>query len=559
MRSGSLFHRIKRQRHSYLPSGVIAAVLSLAISPLHAATLPSGFVETQHGQNVGNGPTAMEFAPDGRLFVCLQGGALRVISGGNLLPDPFVTVPTVADGERGLLGITFDPNFATNQFVYVYYTVTTNPIHNRVSRFTANGDVAVPGSEAIILELDNLSSATNHNGGAIHFGADGKLYVAVGENADPNHSQTLDTRLGKMLRVNSDGTIPPDNPTSFPGIVGSPTGNNRAIWAVGLRNPFTFGIQPGTGRILIDDVGQSTWEEINDGIAGSNYGWDICEGFCSPPNSNYRDPLFQYGHGSGNTTGCAIVGGAFYNPTTHQFPPFYTGKYFYGDLCSGWIRVFDISTNTTTAFATGISSLVDVKVGQEGSLYYLAQGNGGQVWKVTSIATPTPSPTPSPFIISGTVSYCSNPFPGPVPDVTLTLSGSATASTMTDGSGNYLFSSLASGGTYTVAPSKPNRLPASGGISTVDVIAVQRHFLNLTLIPVGCRRTAADVNTDTVINTVDAVAIQRFFLGLSTGVANVGKYIFNPISRTYTNLVSNQSSQNYDSLILGDVASPFAE
>jgi len=93
----------------------------------------------------------------------------------------------------------------------------------------------------------------------------------------------------------------------------------------------------------------------------------------------------------------------------------------------------------------------------------------------------------------------------------------------------------------------------------VDVIAVQRHFLNLTLIPVGCRRTAADVNADTVINTVDAVAIQRFFLGLSTGIANVGKYLFNPINRTYTNLVSNQSSQNYDSLILGDVASPFAE
>ena len=131
-----------------------------------------------------------------------------------------------------------------------------------------------------------------------------------------------------MLRINADGTIPSDNPTSFPGIAGSPSGDNRAIWAVGLRNPFTFGFQPGTGRLFINDVGQSTWEEINDGIAGSNYGWSICEGFCSPPNANYRDPLFEYGHGASDTTGCAIVGGAFYNPAINQFPVSYVGQVF---------------------------------------------------------------------------------------------------------------------------------------------------------------------------------------------------------------------------------------
>ena len=134
----------------------------------------------------------MEFAPDGRLFVCLQGGQLRVIENGVLLATPFVTVTTTANGERGLLGITFDPNFASNQFVYVYYTVITAPIHNRVSRFTANGNVAVAGSETVILDLDNLSGATNHNGGAIHFGPDGKLYVAVGENANAANAQTVD-------------------------------------------------------------------------------------------------------------------------------------------------------------------------------------------------------------------------------------------------------------------------------------------------------------------------------------------------------------------------------
>lgn len=501
----------------------------------------------------------MEFAPDGRLFVCLQGGDLRVISGGNLLPDPFVTVATSADGERGLLGIAFDPNFATNHFVYVYYTVSTAPVHNRISRFTANGDVAVVGSEAIILELDNLSSATNHNGGAIHFGADGKLYVGVGENANAVHSQTIDNRLGKILRINSDGTIPSDNPTTFPGISGSPSGVNRAIWAVGLRNPFTFGIQPGTGRIFINDVGESTWEEINDGIAGSNYGWDICEGFCSPPDSTYRDPLFEYGHGSSSTTGCAIVGGAFYNPTTIQFPASYVGKYFFGDLCSGWIRVFDPSNSTPSSFASGISSPVDLKVGQEGSLYYLAQGNGGQVWKVTSVATPTPSPSPSPIIISGTVSYCSSPASDPVPNVTLTLTGSASTSTTTDSTGNYMFSGLPTGGSFTVTPTKADRPPGSAGISTIDVVAVQRHFLNFVLIPPGCRRTSADVNGDSAINTVDAVAIQRFFLGSTTGIGNVGKYQFIPATRTYTGVGTNQTGQNYDSLVFGDTTSPFTE
>ena len=299
-------------RRYYELAGCIAISFFLSGFSLHAATLPAGFTETQYGSTLTPGnPTAMAFSPDGRLFVCLQGGQLRVIKNGALLATPFVTVTINSTGERGLLGVTFDPSFATNRFVYVYYTATTPATHNRVSRFTANGDVAVAGSETVILDLDNLSSATNHNGGAIHFGPDGKLYIGVGENANAANAQSLGNRLGKLLRINADGTIPSDNPTTFPGIAGSPTGANRAIWAVGLRNPYTFAFQPGTGRMFINDVGQNTWEEINDGIVGSNYGWSICEGACSPPNPNFRDPLFQYGHGTSSTTGCAIVGGAF--------------------------------------------------------------------------------------------------------------------------------------------------------------------------------------------------------------------------------------------------------
>src|SRR6476469_8186680 len=150
---------------------IAAGFLSLLIvhSSATAATLPAGFAETQIAGGLSS-PTAMEIAPDGRIFVCLQGGQLRVIKNGSLLTTPFLTVAVDSSGERGLLGVAFDPAFATNQYVYVYYTATSPTIHNRVSRFTANGDVAVPGSEVVILDLDPLSSATNHNGGAMHFG-----------------------------------------------------------------------------------------------------------------------------------------------------------------------------------------------------------------------------------------------------------------------------------------------------------------------------------------------------------------------------------------------------
>ena len=358
----------------------------VAFSVVSAATLPANFSETTIPGIAS--PTAMEIAPDGRIFVCEQTGRLRVIKNGLLLPAPFVTLNVDAAGERGLLGIAFDPAFATNNFVYVYYTMPIEPRHNRVSRFTANGDVAAPGSETILLELDNLSTATNHNGGAIHFGPDGKLYVAVGENANPANSQSLDNRLGKMLRINSDGSIPTDNP-----FFNTATGANRSIWTLGLRNPFTFAFQPGSGRMFINDVGQSTWEEINDGIAGSNYGWPASEGPTTIP--TFRSPLFAYGHGTGPTTGCAIAGGAFYNPLNVQFPATFFGKYFFADLCSGWIRTFDASTSTAADFASGIAQPVDLKVSADGSLYYLAIGSGS----LSRIQFNGPA-TPAPVIVT---------------------------------------------------------------------------------------------------------------------------------------------------------------
>src|SRR5262249_35898340 len=283
------------------------AVLTSAVL---GATYPSGFSEVQVVSGLAS-PTAMAFAPDGRLFVCEQGGALRVIKNGALLGTPFLNVNVNASGERGLPGVAFDPSFATNGYVYICYTTSASPIHNRVSRFTANGDVAVPGSEQTIVDLENLSSATNHNGGAIHFGLDSKLYVAVGENANGANSQSFANRLGKVLRLNPDGSIPGDNP-----FLAQTSGLNQAIWVMGLRNPFTFNFHPVNGRMHINDVGQNTWEEINEGVAGANYGWSIYEGF-DGGDPNYRDPLIAYNHSTGTPTGCAITGGAFYTGTRY--------------------------------------------------------------------------------------------------------------------------------------------------------------------------------------------------------------------------------------------------
>jgi hypothetical protein len=140
--------------------------------------------------------------------------------------------------------------------------------------------------------------------------------------------------------------------------------------------------------------------------------------------------------------------------------------------------------------------------------------------------------------------------------VTLTLTGTSGGSTPSDGSGNYTFTGLASGGSYTVTPTKAALPPGSASINTVDVIAVQRHLLNLALLS-GCRLTAADVDGNASVNTVDVIAIQRFALGLSTGIANTGNYRFTPVNRTYPGVVSSQTAQNYDALVFGDVATPF--
>ncbi|HWM93306.1 MAG TPA: PQQ-dependent sugar dehydrogenase [Thermoanaerobaculia bacterium] len=346
-----------------MPFRVVLLVLLLALVslPSPAATLPAGFTETQIAKGIIR-PTAMTLAPDGRIFVCEQTGALRVIKDGKLLSEPFVAVPVFTQGERGLLGVTVDPDFPKTPHVYVYYTAIKPIVHNRVSRFTSAGDRAVKGSETAVLDLPELAKPI-HNGGAMHFGPDGKLYVAVGENAVPENAQSLDNPLGKILRIEKDGSIPSDNP--FPG---------RPIWAYGLRNPFTFAFQPGTGRMFINDVGRKDWEEINEGEAGANYGWPMTEGPTNNP--AFRAPFYAYRHGPTPATGCAISGGAFYDPEEPQFPSEYLGTYFFADFCSGWIRRLDPATKTAHDFAESIGGPIGLQVGEDGSLYYLAYEDG---------------------------------------------------------------------------------------------------------------------------------------------------------------------------------------
>jgi glucose/arabinose dehydrogenase len=236
--------------------------------------------------------------------------------------------------------------------------------------------VAAAGSELVLVDLPALSGATNHNGGALHFGVDGKLYVGVGDNANGATAPDLSNPFGKMLRFNDDGSIPSDNPH-----FATQTGLARAIWARGLRNPFTFAVQPGTGRIHINDVGQGTWEEVNLGTAGADYGWPASEG---PDNitGGRTAPLLAYKHSAasppgsgpgGFFVGFAIAGGAFY-PSTGALPAPWRGNYFFADYVSKFIGAMDLANgNAAYAFGSVSGNPVDLLAAQDGALLVLTR------------------------------------------------------------------------------------------------------------------------------------------------------------------------------------------
>ncbi len=347
-------------------AGAAATPGRAAPDTARAAPAPEapGFAETVLTRDL-DSPVSMAIAPDGRVFVCEQAGRLRVVRDGRLLARPFVTVPTRAQFEEGLLGVALDPGFDRNRCVYLVYTSQVPRRHNRVVRFTASGDTAARGSETTIFDLDD-DTGQLHVGGAIHFGRDRMLYIGTGDNDDGPRSQSLHSSFGKLLRIRPDGGIPRDNP--FYEVA---TGAHRAIWARGLRNVFSFDVEPRTGRIFINDVGGSAYEEIDLGIAGGNYGWPMFEGPGS--REGFRFPIHSYGHDAG----CAITGGAFYEPAHALFPPEWVGRYLFADFCAAEIRWIDPAHPAVAHLfhRTRIAGPVDLRVGPDGALYYLARGN----------------------------------------------------------------------------------------------------------------------------------------------------------------------------------------
>jgi hypothetical protein len=288
---------------------------------------------------------------DGRIFVVEQPGRIRVIRNGVLQATPFldITSRVLYSGERGLLSVAFDPQYATNHFFYVYFTTQTNG-DIRIERFTTttNPEVADPASSKLILTTAH-SSQPNHNGGLLTFGPDGMLYAGLGDGGgggDPfGNGQNFNALLGSLLRLDVDHgdpyAVPPDNP-----FVGQ--ANHRGeIWAKGLRNPWRYAFDPPSGNLYIADVGQNLHEEVDvvpASKAGVNYGWNIMEGFscynattCNQ--TGLQPPVIDYDHNGP----CSITGGYVYRGTAIDG---LQGHYLYSDYCAGFLKSFRFDNGT---------------------------------------------------------------------------------------------------------------------------------------------------------------------------------------------------------------------
>lgn len=284
-------------------------------------------------------------APAGNpsLFIVEKGGTIRVVKNGALQPMPFLDLRSkVSTGsEQGLLSVAFHPQYASNGLFFVNYTDVKGDTRIERYKVSGNPDAADPASAKLILAIDQPYS--NHNGGHVLFGPDGKLYIGVGDGGsggDPRgNGQNPGALLGSLLRIDVDGgdpyAIPADNP-----FVGQPQGRGE-VWAKGLRNPWRFAFDRTTALLYIADVGQNAWEEIH--VApmsdkGLNYGWNILEGTHCYGGSNCNRnglvlPVLEYNH----SEGCSVTGGFVYRGSRI---PALQGHYFYADYCQGWVRSF---------------------------------------------------------------------------------------------------------------------------------------------------------------------------------------------------------------------------
>lgn len=340
-------------------------------------------------------PIGVVNAGDGsnRLFIVLQGGEIRIWNGSSVLGTPFLTRSVSCCDERGLLGVAFHPNYETNGYFFLYYTNSIGDITvSRYSVSSGNPNVADSGSELILFTEPHPE--TNHNGGQIAFGPDGYLYVAIGDGggAGDQHGpigngQNLNTRLGKILRIDVDGGPPYAVPATNP-FVGQSNVNDE-IWAWGLRNPWRFSFDRQTGDLIVADVGQGSWEEVDFQVAGytggQNYGWRRMEGaHCFNPSSgcdtgNLVYPILEYSH----SFGCSITGGFRLRKAGSRAD----GDYYYADYCSGrvwaanrycggnWrtVEVADLTFNVPSFGEAEDGSLYLVRAGiSTGAVYRLA-------------------------------------------------------------------------------------------------------------------------------------------------------------------------------------------
>ncbi len=341
------------------------------------ANVPVGYTESVLAAEL-TSPTTLDIEESGRIWVAFQDGRIEVIEPGESGTSFAYQLDADGSAEHGLQGIELDPDFENNHYIYVYYTANSPQPHNRLSRLTVDPtteNTILPGSEVPLLELPNLSEYGNppwHIGGAIHFDLDGYLYVQIGESQQAAQSQELDSPLGKVFRINADGSIPTDNPyyNDADGITWT-----DYIWASGLRNPFAGDLDPVTGQYLIADVGGGSWEEINDATEpGHNFGWPVTEGYFDTAQFPvFTEPLYAYSHANG----CAITGLAFNNGGTNPFPSEYHGKVFFAEFCGGEIRVVDPDDpSSVEVFATSADYPMNIEFGPDGALYYISRGAG---------------------------------------------------------------------------------------------------------------------------------------------------------------------------------------
>ncbi|MGW6060515.1 PQQ-dependent sugar dehydrogenase [Streptomyces sp. NPDC055189] len=326
-------------------------------------------------------PTAGAAGPGGTVWIAERAGTVRVLNSQGLgEPVLDISKETTTDGERGLLGIAFDKKFA-----HFYISFTNLEGTSTVDEFAVSKGKIRPGTRRTV--ITQTQPYANHNGGDIKFGPDGYLYIALGDGGsggDPHgNGQNLDTLLGKLLRIDPRGAkpyaIPADNP-----FVGDPKAKDE-IWAYGLRNPWRFSFDSGTGDLLIGDVGQSAWEEIDRAPAsskgGENYGWSQMEGTHpfreGTEPANHVPPVYEYDR---TGLGCSVTGGYVYRG---KAIPDLRGQYVFSDYCDGTIRALQMKDGKVTgAGDLGVNGgeVISFVQGGKGELYVL--DIGGSVYRI---------------------------------------------------------------------------------------------------------------------------------------------------------------------------------